>query len=207
MRSRDRGSDMKRGPAVSVLSIVVSAGALLASQVGVAQDFRPKNSISTEAAEGIADACLAWHRDHSDQLPPAIWVLDVDGVSVIVKRADHATRAAVEAAHVKAQVALYSARPSRVAQDSAGNGEESPRLAGIVEGYAGQHVPGARRVTHHRGWPGHWCGRRCGDDSGSGSQRISRRIVCASGNRCDPRPLRDFEGLMTMTYNDLAAPT
>lgn len=118
-------------PAGRAALTAIAFAAAFSAGSAVAQDFRPKNSVTTQAAEVIADACLAWHRDHSDQPPPSVWVLDVDGVSIIVKRADGATRAAVEAAHAKARMALYSGRPSSAAQNSTGDGPAS--LAGLVE--------------------------------------------------------------------------
>lgn len=119
--------------AVRTLAAIALAASPLTGGDVIAQDFRPKNSITTEAAEAVADACLAWYRDQSDQRPPTVWLLDVDGVSVVVKRADGATRAAVEAARVKAEIALYSGRPSRAVQDLARVGDGSSSLAGIVE--------------------------------------------------------------------------
>ena len=93
----------------------------------------PRKTIGIEAAEKMADACLAWYKAHPNPSKPAVWVLSANGDPIFMKRIDGSTRIGVVTGKMKADTALYFSRSSKETQAffKSPKGETNP--TGLVQ--------------------------------------------------------------------------
>lgn len=123
---------------LAALSLFALAGASAASAAAPAASttgpaFLPKKTVTTEAAEIIADTCLAWYKTNGNPTPPTIWVLDADNNTILVKRSNGSSRIGVETAKMKAESALYLMRSTREGRNFIVPPNGQPNPIGIVQ--------------------------------------------------------------------------
>src|SRR3954463_7065531 len=99
------------------LSCVLTLAALFPSGVAEAQITFNKKTITTEAAEKMANACLEWYKTPKPRGKPAIFVLNADGDVIYMKRVDGSNKVGVETARMKAESSLYLFRPTSAVRE------------------------------------------------------------------------------------------
>jgi uncharacterized protein GlcG (DUF336 family) len=115
-------------------AIALTASGLAASGEASAQALSfPRPSISVEAAETMANACVAWYGQHPNPGKPAVWILNANGAPIYMKRIDGTTRIGVVTGKMKADTALYFFQSSRDTQRffKSPTGETNP--TGLVQ--------------------------------------------------------------------------
>jgi glc operon protein GlcG len=119
---------------------VLTLAALFPSGVAEAQITFNKKTITTEAAEKMANACLEWYKSQKPRGKPAIFVLNADGDVIYMKRVDGANKVGVETARMKAESSLYLFRPTSAVREFAQTRSGAPSPGGeamlvLLHGY------------------------------------------------------------------------
>lgn len=112
--------------------VLLSASVTLAPSSLSAQVVFNKKTVSSEAAEKMANTCMDWFRSHSVRGKPAVWVLNANGDVIYMKRVDGANKVGIETGRMKAESALYLFRPSKAIGDFAKGPNGAPNLAGVA---------------------------------------------------------------------------
>ncbi len=112
--------------------LLMPASFFLVAGNAPAQVVFNKKTITSEAAEKIANTCMEWFKSHNVRGKPAVWVLNANGDIIYMKRVDGANKVGVETGRMKAQSALYLFRPTKSIGDFTKTPSGGQNLAGVA---------------------------------------------------------------------------
>ena len=127
-----------------VISLIVLAGTSLPA---ASADIAPGKNVILSTAENMIEACFIFSEEHG--LPPlAVSVVDAAGALVAFRRQDGASRAAGDAAIMKAQTAIRAQAPTAALAQYAA---QHPRMQSIFAQLDLFALPGGAPFEAQRG--------------------------------------------------------